>query len=192
MQRPQPWCIGRGNINGDVSRVLVHLFKANQIIRNRILDRRIEVFANINAQYPLVFGRFNALNQIINSLIVEAHAINDRLSFRDTEHSRLGIAWLRAWRDGADFNESESQTGQSINVVTVLVQTGCQSNRIWKLNARNRYRQIRHRRHQTRQQMQPFDHSQHVQAKFVCRLGIHGKQERTNGVVPIHINPRWE
>ena len=51
-------------------------------------------------------------------------------AFGQAEQARLGVAGLRARRDGADFDEAEAERGQRVDVVAVLVQPGGQADRV--------------------------------------------------------------
>jgi hypothetical protein len=67
---------------------------------------------------------------LINAAVVETHTVDDALRFRNAEQARPGIAILRPWCDRADFEKTEAQAGQAVNVVAVLVQPGGEANRV--------------------------------------------------------------
>ncbi len=54
---------------------------------------------------------------------------------RQAEHARLGVARLRARRDGADLDEAEAQRGEAVDVGTVLVEARGQAYRIGEIDA---------------------------------------------------------
>ncbi|MNS63971.1 hypothetical protein D3C72_970820 [compost metagenome] len=80
---------------------------------------------------------------MIDTEVVEAHAIDDRLGFRQTEQARLGVARLRTRGDGADFDKTETQLGESVDGRAVLVQTGGQAHRVRELQAHDIHRHFR-------------------------------------------------
>ena len=49
---------------------------------------------------------------------------------RQPEQARLGVAGLGAGRDRADLDEAETQRAERVDIVTVLVQSGCQADRV--------------------------------------------------------------
>src|SRR5690606_13316493 len=106
LQAAQPWGVGRADVNSDVTGVLIDLVQAQQVIIHGVFDRSIEVLADIDAQHTLVFGRLNAGQQVVNAVVVEAHAIDDRLRLRQAKQARLGITRLRTRRHGTDFNKA--------------------------------------------------------------------------------------
>ncbi len=92
---------------------------------------------------PLYFGRRHAGQQVIDAEVVEAHAVDDRLGFRQTEQARLGVARLRARGDGADFDKAETQLGEAVDGRAVLVQTGGQAHRVREVQAHDIHRHLR-------------------------------------------------
>ncbi|MNG97121.1 hypothetical protein D3C79_562190 [compost metagenome] len=72
---------------------------------------------------------------MINTQVVEAHAVDDRFSLRQAKQAWLGIARLRTRRDGADLDKAEPQLGKTINGRTVLVQAGRQTHGVGELQA---------------------------------------------------------
>ena len=69
------------------------------------------------------------------TLAVEAEPVDDALRLRQAEQARTRIARLRARRHGADLDEAESQREQRIDHLGVLVEPGCHTDRIGKMQA---------------------------------------------------------
>ncbi|MNN53154.1 hypothetical protein D3C81_1678910 [compost metagenome] len=78
---------------------------------------------------------------MVDAMIVEAHAVDDRRRLGQTEQPRLRITRLRARRDGTDLDETEAQLGKAIDGVAVLVQAGGQADRIGEVQSHHRHRQ---------------------------------------------------
>ena len=76
-------------------------------------------------------------DQMLHSLIVKAHAIDDGAVFYRTEQSGFGVAVLRFGCDRTDFDKAEPAGGQRINVITVLIQPGGKANPIGKSQPHN-------------------------------------------------------
>src|SRR5271168_302017 len=49
------------------------------------------------------------------------------------EQPRPRIAGLRLWRDGADFDEAEADAKERIRHLGVLVESGCDPDRVWEV-----------------------------------------------------------
>ena len=59
-----------------------YLLQAQQVIIDGTLHRRGQVLANIDADHAIKARRLDPLNQMLNSGIVEAHAVDDRATLR--------------------------------------------------------------------------------------------------------------
>ena len=170
LQRAQPRCVRRGNIDRDIGGVLIHFFQANQVVLGGILHRRIKVLTDIDTQHAVEFGFFHLLNQVVHPFVVEAHAVDDGATFRDTEQTRLRVAWLRARGNGTNFDKAKPQTSESVDIIAVLIQPCCQTNRIRKLDARHRHRSSGHLRCKVFQQAEALTGTQHIQTQFMGRF----------------------
>ncbi len=80
---------------------------------------------------------------MIDTEVVETHAVDDRLGFRQAEQTWLRVTRLRTRRDGADFDKTETQLGETIDGCAVLVQAGGQTYRIREIQAHDIHRQLR-------------------------------------------------
>src|SRR6185369_2474157 len=128
----------RGDVDGDVARVVVHLLQADQVVLGRLLDRRRRVLADVDAENAALLGEFrgpDVFQQFVDAGVVETRAVDDALRFRNAEQARLRVAVLGARRDRADFEETEAEPGQAVDVVAVLVQAGGEADRIGELEA---------------------------------------------------------
>ena len=69
------------------------------------------------------------------SLVVEAQAIDDGAVFAQAEDARLGISVLRARRDGAGFDEAETETEHGLGDFGVLVEAGGEADGVGEIEA---------------------------------------------------------
>ena len=72
-------------------------------------------------------GFFYILNQVINTEVIKAHAVDQPFGFHQSEQARLVISRLRARGDGTDFNGAKAHRAQGINALAIFVQTGRQT-----------------------------------------------------------------
>ena len=101
--------------------------QAGQIVLMGLLQRRVEILADADAAYSTVAGPQDARDEMIDPFVVEAHAVDQRALLRNSEHARLRIPRLRPRCHRAQFDVAEAQCTQSIQVVAVLIEAGCQS-----------------------------------------------------------------
>ncbi|MNE04476.1 hypothetical protein D3C80_970100 [compost metagenome] len=141
LQAAQARGIRRADVDRHVAGVGIDLVQAQQVIVHRALDRGIEVLADIDAQHAAILRCLHAVQQVIDTQVVEAHAVDDRLGLRQAEQARLGVARLRTRRDRADLDKTETQLGKAIDGCAVLVQTCRQPHRVGELQAHDRHRQ---------------------------------------------------
>ncbi|MNI50264.1 hypothetical protein D3C73_1049150 [compost metagenome] len=176
LQAAQARRVRRADVDRDVAGMGVDLVQADQVIVDRTLDWRIEILADVDAQHALVLGRCDASQQVIDAEVVEAHAIDDRLGFRQTEQARLRVARLRTWRDGADFDKTETQLGETIDGRAVLVQAGGQPHRIREVQAHDIHRRLR--RGLAQQAVEPKTPARADQVQGQIVGGFRGKFEQ--------------
>ena len=89
-------------------------------------------------------GFFYVLDQVINTVVVEAHAVDQPFGFHQSEQARFVISRLRARGDGTDFNGAKAHRAQGINALAIFVQTGRQTQRIFKSQPHALHRFYRH------------------------------------------------
>src|SRR5690606_36830662 len=96
---------------------------------------RVAILPDVYAEDASITRARHVAPKLLHALVVEAHPVDDCARTGQAEHAWSRIAWLRARRDGADFEETEAQGCQRIDVAAVLVQAGSQSNRIGEAQA---------------------------------------------------------
>ena len=107
------------------------------VIRLGLVVRGILVLADIDSEHTFVATVIHARQQVIQPLIIEAHAVDDGLMFRQPEHSRLGVSGLRQGRDRAHLNKSEAQGAKRIEMIGVFIETCCQPHGVWEFQPHN-------------------------------------------------------
>ena len=86
-----------------------------------MFNRRVKIFANIDAKNAAIICAFYVLNEFIHAVVVKPHAVDDGLHLGQTKQARFWVAFLGAGRDGPDLDETKTQCGQRIDVIAVLV-----------------------------------------------------------------------
>ncbi len=167
LQAAQARSIGRTDVHGDIAGVVVDLVQAEQIILIGALDGGVEILADVDPQHAFEPGRFDTSQQGIDTVVVEAHAIDDRLGFRQAEDSRLRVAGLRARRHGADLDEAETQLRQPANGLTILVQPRGQTYRVGKVQPHHPHWQAGRRLAKHRIQPETAARANQLEGKFV-------------------------
>ena len=97
-----------------------------------MLHRRIFIFADIDAQHAVKMRLFHVLNQVINAMVIKAHAVDQPLGIHQTEDPRFIVARLRTRGDGADLNRTKTHRAQRVNAFPIFIQPGRQTQRIFK------------------------------------------------------------
>ena len=172
LQFAQALRVGRGDIDCHVVRMGVDLAQAGDVVILRILDGRIKVLADADAANSAVAAAREPGDQVIDSLVIEAHAVDQRIAARNSEHAGLRIARLRTRRHGAQLNVAESQSAERIQVVAVLVEAGRQPQGMRKLQSKAAHRE-RRRNWQCRPQRPHAFQSR--QAQIMRELGIEAR-----------------
>ena len=187
LQAAQARGVWRADVDGDVAGVGVNLVQADQVIVDRTLDRGVEVLADIDPQYALVFRRSDPRQQVIDTEVVEAHAVDDRLGFRQAEDPWFRVTRLRTRGHGTDFDKAETQLRKAVDGRAVLVQTCRQPYRVRKLQPHDGHRHFRRRLAQQAVEAQTSTRADQIQrqivggfrGKFEQQLtgqGVHGRQ----------------
>ena len=133
LQFAQVLGVRAGNVDRHVARGVINPVEADQVVIDGFLDRRVEVLADINAEDAAGLGELRLCDvgqQLVDAVVVEAHAVDDRLLLRDAEHAWLGVARLRARCHRADLDEAEAEARQRVDVLTVLVESCGEADRI--------------------------------------------------------------
>ncbi|MNE02056.1 hypothetical protein D3C80_945190 [compost metagenome] len=188
LQAAQARGVRRADVDGDVAGLVVDLVEADQVVVHRALDRGVEVLADVDAEDAAVFGCTHTVEQVVDTQVVEAHAVDDRLGFRQAEQARLGVAWLRTRGDGTDLDKTETQLGEAVDGRAVFVQTRRQSDRVGEVQAHDSDRQGGRRLGQQPVEAQAATGADQVQGQVMGSLrgeleqqlagqGIHGRRE---------------
>ena len=137
----QPGRVGRGDVDRDVIGVRIDRTQRGEVIVHGVFQRRVLVLANVDADQagalPLVF----VVQELRETDVVEAHAVDDGALRRQAEQPRFWVARLRARRDRAELQESETEIREYRCEVGVLVEAGGEADRIGKRDAHDRERQ---------------------------------------------------
>src|SRR5690606_17557626 len=189
LQAAQPGGIRRADVDRDVAGVGIDLFQADQVVVHRALDRGVEVLADVDAQHATVLCRAHPLEQVVDAVVVEAHAVDDGLGFRQAEQARLRVARLRARRHGADLGEAETQLAETVDGVAVLVQTGGQSDRVGEFQTHDLHWQGRRLLAQQTVQPQTPARAEQVEGQFVRGFRRQSKEQIAGQGV--HGRARW-
>ena len=137
LQRSQPWRVWRGEIHHDITGQGPGFFQADQVIISGFFHRCISVFANIDSQHTAKATFFNLRQGMINPFIIKPHAINNRLMLWQTEQAGFRVTRLWSWCQRTHFDETKTQRGQTLNVVSIFIQTRSQPQGIGKRQPHN-------------------------------------------------------
>ena len=85
LQGTQPRCVRGGDIDRHIIRMGINRFQAVEVIFVSIFHRGGQVFADINTDDPLKLTLLHLLNKVMHPFIIEAHTVDNRFFFRDTE-----------------------------------------------------------------------------------------------------------
>ena len=187
--------VGTGNVHCHVVGMRIHGGQAHQIVVLRPLHWRGGVLADVQAQrharralggaLPL-FGkarRAHVRHESGHALIVEAHAVDERLRRRQPEQARPGIARLRQRRDGARFHKAKAHARQRVNAAGVLVQPRRQAHAVGQRQARQRHGVLHARLPPQKLPEGVLRALQRRQRFLVGRLGVHAEQSRTDQAI---------
>jgi hypothetical protein len=180
----QVFGIRRRNVDCDVGSKGVGFFEADQVVLRGAFDRRVEVLADIDAQDSAIADPRQASQQGVDAFIVEAHSVDDGLLLGQTEQARLRVAWLRARRDRADFNETEAQTSQAVDGGSVLVETGGKPDPVGKFESHGRHRGARCLAWSAKSQ--GSGKRKRIERQFMRAFGIEAEQQRADQGVRQH------
>lgn len=174
LQLAQVLGVGRGDVHRDVARQGVHFFQAGEVVVGGTLDRGVEVLADVDAEDAAVLRRTHVREQDVDAVVVEAHAIDDAPHLGQAEHARAGVARLRARRDRADLEEAETEAGEAVDRLAVLVEPGGEADAVGKAQAHDLDR-ARRLRLGGGQQLAGI--VQAMQGEVVGGLGVEREQE---------------
>jgi hypothetical protein len=142
LQRAQVLGVGAGDVDGDVVGMRVDAVQADQVVVDRVFNRRGGVLADVQAQQQAALraglahaGAPHIGQEGVQAFVVEAQAVDQRIGLGQAEHARLGVAGLALGGDGADFDKAETHGGQAVDAAGVFVQPGGQADAVGKFEA---------------------------------------------------------
>ena len=106
-----------------------------QVVIDSVFIRRVEVFADVDAEHASEVMFFDLADQVIHALVVKAQPVDHGLRIGQAEHPGFWISRLRPGCYGADLNETETQAAERLEIIAVLVQARRNTNRVGKIQA---------------------------------------------------------
>ena len=133
LESAKPRCIGRRHIHCDVVRERRQPGKGAAIVVYAI--GAVLVCADVDSDDPNLSASSKVARCRFHSFIVESHAVDDRAVLRQPEEARTNISVLRKRCDGAALHKAKAQLQHCVGDFSILVETGCEPNRIGKISA---------------------------------------------------------
>lgn len=173
----------------------------NQVVLDSVLKLDDLGLADVHADdraygaavfgFEVCAGGGNARASRCGTVIVEAHAVDNRLIFHEAEEARLRVAGLRLTGDSTDLDVAEADTSQRGNTLTALVEASSQTERRGESNTHDGGCQFRCRLEVLAQRTGDADVAQGLnapEADVVCLLGVHALEEDVEeGRVDAHL-----
>ena len=103
--------VGRADVDDEKVGQMPKFFQGIGKVGGGFFKRRLVGFAEVDSQgeFLVAAGFCQSSGKGVGAAVVESHAVNEGVSFGDSEEARFGIAELGMPRDAADFAEAESQ-----------------------------------------------------------------------------------
>ena len=182
LQFPQARGVRGGDIDGDVIGLRIDLAHAENVILRRSIDGRVGVLADADPADSPIAGAFEASDEVVDPLVVEAHPVHERDALRGPKHARPRVAGLRPRRHRAELDVAESQGPEGVEIIAVLVEAGGQAQRMRKAQARagDRERRRDFRRGPERPHPMQSGEAQIVR-RFGRQMSQHGKRGAGDG-----------
>ena len=89
LQLAQVLGVGRGDVDRDVAGVRIDLAQADQVIVRRLLDRRVGVLADVDAEHAAVAARFTFSTSLSTPSLLKPMRLMMALRLRQAEQARL-------------------------------------------------------------------------------------------------------
>ena len=128
-----------GESHGKAIGVVIDGVEALLVVGERIFDRGHGVLADVDpedaAAQTEAVGGTEVLEDLLDALVVEAHAVDDAARGNEAEETGLGVAGLGERRDRTDFDVAEAETAEGAHARAVLVHAGRKTDRVGKANA---------------------------------------------------------
>src|SRR5699024_11111970 len=101
--------IGRGGVDRDVVTAGIDSLQAVAVVAGGFSHRCFLLLADVGADDTAESPLVQPLDQVIDALVVEAQAIDERAVLAQAEQARLRVARLRFRSGGANLDEAETQ-----------------------------------------------------------------------------------
>jgi len=138
LQITQAGGVGGRDVDDDVGAIVFEGTKECLIVSECFVFRGGFVFADVDADGVVEKSKFfQALDHVPGALVVKSHGVLDSVFVDMAEEAGFGVARLGFWGNGADLGEAKSECGHRSDVVTVLVKSRCQTDRVGKRPAKN-------------------------------------------------------
>ena len=76
----------------------------------------------------------HVVDELVGTIVVEPHPVNQRLRTGQAKHARLCVARLRPWGYGSHFDEAESEASKRIDMRGGLVEACARPTGLGKFN----------------------------------------------------------
>lgn len=131
LQVAQAWGVGRGQIDRDVVRHGIGGPKGDEVVVGGLFIGRDLVLSDVEPHGPLkTLPLAHVGNSFVDSGIIEAHSVDQRLVLGKAEEAGLGIAGLGPGSDGADLDEREPKAAEGVDGVAFLIKSSRESDRV--------------------------------------------------------------
>ena len=177
LQLAQVLGVRRGDVHRYIARAGVHLPQALNVVVGGAVERRVEILAYIDSEHPAKVRTAHVVDQAVDAVVVETHAIDDSLCRVKPEQTRAGIARLRPRCDRADFDEPKPERGERVDALAVLVEARCEPHGIGKVETHHAARTSR-RLNRNWQQAGVPQSVQRRERDRVRSFGVERKQQR--------------
>ena len=158
----------------------VHAVQRLDVVAGGFFNGRGGVLADIQAQqHGATLGadlRAAHISQKgIQPFIVEAQTIDQRVLFRNAEHTWLGVARLWAGRDRTHFHKAKAHGSQRVNAASILVQSSSHAYAVRKFQTRQLNGVVHHgaRPGALQRRVLPLGHEIH--GEVVGGFGVHAE-----------------
>src|SRR5207302_2193868 len=121
--------------------------------------------------------------ELIDAVVIEPEAVDQRLGAWYPKHPRLGIARLRSRSHGAAFDETEPECRQAVDMSGVLVQARGKSDTVWKRESHQLNRRGGGLRRESLRDAKRRCQVERRKRELVRRLRVELEQQRTESWV---------
>ena len=114
----------------------------------------------------------------LDAIVVESEPVDERLGLGQAERDAAWVAGLRARRDGAAFDEAETERGETVDVRGILVEAGGKADPVGKLQSHcgdGRWQRTRNKR---LHEPQPRRGVEARERHAVRGFGVEGEEQR--------------